>query len=286
MKLSGFDAFLSQSTRSTGPTVQSKAKESIFIDMVEKYLWDQNNKKWGKPGELHCSSVCSAECQRALFYEMSGERGEFEEAWIEPAMRKIMDNGTGVHIRWQQYLTEIKGVQLLGMWKCRECGTRTPPGEEVPIPDKGCPACKASKWKYDEFRLADPALNLVGKRDGKIIIGGKTYLLEIKSMRTEMFRNLTKPLEPHIKQIALYLRMDPAGIRDAVFLYENKNDQKVKMFFYHYDEADIADILGMLRMAGDGIKTGVPPLRLPGFPRSPTCRKCIFRNVCKEGQTT
>ncbi len=286
MKQSGFEAFLDNSTRSTGPTIQSKAKESLFLEMVDKYLWDLNNKKWGADGELHCSSVCYAECSRALFYEMSGEKGEFEEAWIEPPMRRIMDNGTGVHIRWQRYLMDIKDVQLLGMWKCRRCGDSTDPDKEVTLPEYACPKCGVTKWKYAEFRLTDPALNLVGKRDGKIIIGGKIYLLEIKSMRTEMFRNLTKPVEGHIKQIAQYLRMDPEGIQDAMFLYENKNDQKVKIFFYHYDEADIADILGMLRMADEGIKTGTPPIRLPGFPRSPTCRKCIFRNVCKTEQTT
>lgn len=286
MKESGFDAFLSNSTRSTGPTAQSRTKESLFFDMVDKYLWDLNNNPYGKPGELHCSSVCYAECSRALFYELMGEPGLFEEAWIEPAIRKVMDNGTGIHIRWQRYLADIKELQLLGIWKCRECGARTSPGEEIPMPEKGCPACKSSRWKYDEFRLSDPVLNLVGKRDGKIILGGKKYLLEIKSMRAEMFRNLTKPVEGHVKQIALYLRMDPEEVRDAMFLYECKNDQKVKVFFYHYDENNIADVLGMLRRAAEGVKTKTAPIRLPGFPRSPACRKCIFRTACKEGAIT
>ncbi len=285
MKQAGFDAFLNHSSRSTGPTQQSRSREELFLATVDKYLWDLNNKKRRSDG-FHCSSVCYTECARALYYEITGAPGEFEEAWIEPAMRKIMDNGTGVHTRWQEYLSNIPDVQLLGRWQCRRCLDRTDRDKEVLKPNYYCVNCNSYDWEYAEFRLEEPELRLVGRRDGKIIISGKKYLLEIKSMRTEMFRNLTRPMDPHIRQIGLYLRMDPEGIEDAMFLYENKNDQKVKIFFYHYNENDIADVLGRLRMANDGLEDNTPPVRLPGFPRSPVCRKCIFRNTCKQGVTT
>lgn len=275
-----------------------KAKEKITAvveEGIEELLWSLNENKhyeaesYGGVIEkgFHPSGVCRADCVRKLVYGYLDVEGEAEENYIDPGLRRIFDNGSDMHDRWQRYMTMLslsnKKITLLGDWKCKGCGEPISPGKEIPPPNPKkwkCKKCKATRYKYNEFRLRHKRYRITGKRDGKLLINGEKFMVELKSMNSFQFSNLTKPVAGHIKQFSLYMFCDKEKTRKGLFIYESKNDQKIKVFLHKYNKADIADVLAVLRLANDAINAKKLPARLPTYPAAVACKGCHLRNIC------
>lgn len=295
---SGMDMLLSTSNSKE----ERKVKKNLIGDLEKHFndfFWGLNDdidyKESGYGGKVehgfHPSSLFRIKCERKLVLSYLKADYIEEDVWIEPKLRRIFDMGSYVHNRWQMYLTLMSkaydNFELIGDWKCKGCGYCLSPKKEIPQPKENtkCPKCKSVRWKYNEFRLGGK-LRLVGKRDGKIIWNGETYLLEIKSIGMFPFTKLYQPPEDHIKQFAFYMYLDPEKVRKGFFIYENKNDQDVKIFLYKYNRLDIASDIDRLKVANDFVDRKKFPPRLDGFPNIPLCKKCEFRDTCKQADKT
>jgi len=266
---------------------------SLLSSKVEDFLWELNtDKKYFKEsygGKIekgfHPSGLAGVTCARKIFFEYIGqsvdERAEVEEE-IPPKLRKIFDNGHSVHDRWQNYLTLMSSkdedLEFVGDWICQGCNHLASPDKEITKPDTPCPKCGSKNWKYNEFRLSYEPLRLVGKRDGKLIIKGKEYLIEIKSMNTFQFKKLREPTPGHLVQFNLYMLM--SGCKEGIFIYEDKNTQDTKMFKVSYNSSNLATELSVLEEANKAIDENRIPAAQVGFPTSPKCKKCPFKQLC------
>lgn len=281
-------------------------KKIDLEDMIDKFLWQlnedstYNRESYG--GEIekgfHPSQIIGETCARKLFYDWVGAPHPEEAKDIDPKLRRIFDNGSGVHDRWQMYfaLMSIKNdrFDLVGDWKCKGCGYKLSPAKETSIPvdltkidlNTGaapyfeCPTCGCRRWRYNEFRLRKKALRITGKRDGKIIINGKKYLLEIKSINMFQFQKLYVPKPDHKVQFSFYLFCDDE-VDEGFFLYECKNTQNIKIFYHKYDSADISNELAVLRIVNLAIDDDKLPERLPDYPVGDKCKLCLYKSTCK-----
>lgn len=290
-------------------------------EVMDDFFWKLNdNKHYEKEsygGEIehgfHASAISDAKCARALVYGWLNVMMPDGDDLINPKLRRIFDNGHSLHDRWQRYLTLLSvvmpeaGIMLIGDWKCKGCGHQLSPDKEIPYPLSGvmekiklkgvswsagiksdepidCLECGSHRWKYNEFKLRKESLRMVGKRDGKLVYDdGRKLLLEIKSINTFQFKSLLEPLPKHKRQFCFYMLMD--GTKEGLFLYEDKNNQMLKWFYFKYDSSLIEDELKLLDYANASIDSETLPGTLPQHPNCETCKLCGHKKVCKGEQT-
>lgn len=142
-------------------------KEGYFVPVIDKYLISKASKDSDRAPNVNAPSQLG-KCLRALYYSRTGAQ---RDGVPEPRSQRIFDNGDGVHDRLQGYLLEA-GVLLL---------------DEIPVHD-------------DEH-------NIHGHTDGlgwltKDVEAG---VLEIKSINSRGFAELTKPKPEHVTQGLSYL---------------------------------------------------------------------------------
>lgn len=260
-------------------------------DEVKKFLWSLNSNaqyeedQYGgvKEQGFHPSGIAADKCLRMGVYEYLGVAPDEDFLGIDPKTRLIFDNGHDVHDRWQTYFTLMSErpdspIKLIGSWKCKGCGHVYSPDKEVPKPPKGtkCPTCGSTRIKYNEFRIRDKKFRITGKFDGKLIIFGKPYLLEIKSINTFSLGKLVGPMEKHKKQVSIYQHCD--GTEGVLFLYEDKNMQDVKWFLHHFDKKALKGEFAWLAEANSYIDKETMPMAI----KCGQCMKCAFRSRCKK----
>lgn len=272
----------------------SGSKKTTFslIDGIEKdidnFLWSLNNdnsyneETYGGDKEfgIHPSSLCYNPCPKMILWELHELEPDFpEDLYIEPKLRRIFDNGRKVHSRWQEYFCK-SGIEVLGSWKCRKCGSIRGKLKEISIKSlpKKC-KCGSESFKYNEFKVRSDDHMLVGKRDLKIKVGDKYLLGEIKSINTFSFKSLTSPKPEHKLQLDLYHVMD--GTEEGFFLYEDKNDQNVKFF---YNKVAHNESLNSLLSTAKEIKEAYEEEHV-NVTEVDSCGTCPWRKVCPKIET-
>jgi CRISPR/Cas system-associated exonuclease Cas4 (RecB family) len=118
-----------------------------------------------------------------------------------------------------------------------------------------------------------------GRADAILCIGNENYVLDIKSMNSMIFRNLSAPKEENVYQIQLYLHY--FNIKKGILLYIDKDQQNIKEFFVDYDEALCKSLLDKFYALKDQVEKGLVPARLADYPRNWQCSYCPFKDVCK-----
>jgi len=127
---------------------------------------------------------------------------------IKAKTQRIFDNGHSFHDRMQKYYLEMGLLH----------GTD-------------------ESGKYTEPHFVDTEHRISGYCDGIFHLGGKQYILELKSMRDDLFKKLDAPLPSHVIQGQLYVHeFDSDGV---IFQYENKNTQEIKEFVLPRDASII-----------------------------------------------
>lgn len=275
----------------------------VIHEAMETFFWDLNQdneyNEEGYGGEIeqgfHPSSLPErVECVRELMYNYLGVPQD-EVDKIEPKLRRIFDNGSDLHDRWQRYFTiasqKYDNIELIGSWKCKGCGYLHSPDKEVSFPYKNktglepmpCPSCGSTRWKYGEFRLRHKDLRLTGKRDLKLVVDGRPLLGEIKSINTFQFGKLYDALPQHKRQFCLYMLMD--GTKEGFFLYEDKNTQDYKIFYFEYDGDIISGVIDALKEVNYWIDKKELYKRRDDFPSSKKCKLCYYKKLCAAGQS-
>jgi len=178
----------------------------VFGNKAIKNLLDQQQKERPK-GTFHCSNIIvepSNFCARKQLLDYKNGNS-FK---ISPQLGKIFLAGTSIHEKWQKLFER----------------------EKV---DKKIEVTHYSK-----------KLHLTGTPDAIVELWGKSWVIEIKSVRSEIFNKMTLtnyPVSSAIIQANLYMFL--ASIPRAIILTENKNTQEVKTFFIKFEPEKIYNYL-------------------------------------------
>ena len=128
--------------------------------------------------------------------------------------------------------------------------------------------------------ISIPSQEIVsGRADAILCVGSENYVLDIKSINSMLFRKLTEPKEENVYQVQLYMHF--FGIKKAILLYVDKDQQNLKEFFVDYDEALCKDLMDKFYNLKDKIEQDVIPAKLADYPKNWQCQYCSFKDVCK-----
>jgi len=181
----------------------------------------------------------AGKCSRQIFFKFKNARKKEVEANI----LRLFDHGDHMHQLIMKPLFSIKDVRVVSA--------------EVDIP---------------------PQELVRGRADAIISDGKDLYVLDIKSMNSMVFKNLTEPKEENLNQIQLYLHY--FKIQKGILLYVDKDRLDLKDFVVNYDKALAEKILNSLVALKKQIDSNVVPLRLPDYPENWQCKYCQFREIC------
>lgn len=203
--------------------VQAKANFLVLRRITRK------TRPHERGGWIHVSDA-KLPCDRLLAGSLLGV--EPPRRFITPQTRRIFDNGTYMHLRFQSYFLCL-------------------PKPFVVVAPK-----VLRKWP------------IIGEADVTLQhpeIGN--WVIELKTMNTSQFRSLHAPFADHEEQLNGYQGLSGWG---GQVWYENKNDQKLKLYTREFDRSDwqrawtrASDVAGQV-LAG----------RLPGM--CPDCPDVAF----------
>lgn len=283
-------------------------KEGYVVKDLEAFLLSLSDKDNDRAIDVNAPSQIGR-CLRERYYARTGCTSE---GVLDPRSKRVLDNGTYVHIRLQEYLKN-QGMLLL---------------DEVPVID-------------DEY-------NIQGHTDGILGFGKECAILEIKSINDKGFNELLdakpdhkmqgltyvyciekrrkylhstyrdideflldekernkyyeshyahlKDGSKHTKEEKIEFQVDLHQMLDyilmginipitkCVFLYENKNTQQLKEFCVSSktDEAEgiINQVLSDCTSLNNAVLRGKIPERESKAPSNPMCRWCNFKSEC------
>lgn len=265
----------------------------ILLSAIDDYLstviaGEDRGHGWNSP-----SSVGG--CLRNSYFSRTKVAPDFPSN--DPRLQRIFDNGTGVHVRLQEYL---KGNGIL---------------------------------KEDEAPLFNPQHLIMGTTDGLLLVGDTLAVLEIKSINSYGFSALKDAKPEHKLQASIYmyclnemrksiLRGDreylektylnklttflkdgkkyskeqkmqrqfkafcgtldlletyPKPLTQVLFLYENKDTQELKEFVVEDDGSISKKALEKF----DYLNKCVEEKIIPAANRTYMCNGCKYRKVCK-----
>jgi len=117
-----------------------------------------------------------------------------------------------------------------------------------------------------------------GRADAILSINNELYVLDIKSINSMLFRNLTAPKEENVYQIQLYLHF--FNIKKGILLYIDKDQQEIKEFSVEYDPELCQRLLQEFERLKEKIDADIVPSALDDYPQNWQCNYCQFREIC------
>jgi hypothetical protein len=205
-------------------------------------------------GRLSPSSMCG--CQRETIFRFTGVSGSRRR--INPDMELIFDDGKWRHHKWGWIFKDMEAV--LGKHRFRLIEL--------------------------EGRCLYPDMFIAGHLDAliRIKVDGEwvRYIVDFKGANNWAFENVFRkgaPIDKHIYQLATYCMM--RKIDRGILLYDNKNDQRYKVFPILMEAKHTAEILAWAREVIDSMEDEVLP------PLDPECKggtflyeRCRYTPLC------
>lgn len=205
--------------------------------------------------------------------------------------QKMFDNGKMIHRWFQNEYFGPMGV-LRGDWECSICGRI----ESGPMPTQPCTTliqigglpfmCKSlgARWVYQEPRI-DFILNgisITGNCDGEIVLpqGIKT-ILEIKSMREDLWKDTRRAPLKDVKQASIYAWAK--GFKENLVVYVNKTDWRLKVYPKKIDLSAVTWIDEQTKILSMLIERKTTPMDAPIVCKNRDAvraKRCGARNIC------
>lgn len=287
--------------------------------LAESFLPQEQNGGIRRHDVIHPSEMAKSDwCPRATYLRIlrarAGTLPELESHRFQT--ENIFEEGHEYHRKWQDRFRRMR--RLYGRWRCEACHAMW---EGLP-PDE-CPKCQAypGAITYAEVGLTDDEHMIRGSADG-IVIGvdpleDETVFIEIKSVgegtvRMELpavfrkhsheiqnkwggtdtvldmrgiWKDITMPFGPHIRQGLIYLRMwgqlndrtsgekHLSDIKRICFLYEFKPTSMTKAFYVERDDEAVQEIWDSCMDIVHALDKGGRPPRCVEGNRS-SCKEC------------
>jgi hypothetical protein len=240
-------------------------RDTVLLGEIQRHLLRPGANGGLRTDALHPSEISHSDwCPRASYYRLAGAEPVREATGTHWHMQMVFDEGKEIHAKWQKRIWDIG--RLWGDFYCTSCHYAF--GATAP---QECENCHAPKGllRYNEIPLQNQALHMAGHADGGI----EDRLVEIKSIGLGTLRfeapglikdhtsklninakervfldydalwdSIRHPFPSHVRQGDLYCFMH-RKIKEVVFLYECKWNQKCKEMIVKYREERIADRL-------------------------------------------
>lgn len=223
-----------------------KSKDGLIQAHFESLFrrWSENLEE--RRG-LHASAIIQADdvfCYREQVLMLAGYKRDVIHASSKTL--RIFLEGNYVHEKWQKLFTDA-GIAL-----------------------------EIEKRRYSE------EWDVYLTPDAVVKLFGKTWVVEIKSMNSYGFSKLKSPPINAVRQANFY--MHKLGIRRAIILVENKNDQDFKTWAIDYDPDIARPFVERLDKVGKYLKfhrkTGRLPARICNHSGVKRATGCPLRNAC------
>jgi hypothetical protein len=257
--------------------------------LLSQYIRESATKKPSRDDGWHPSSVAGM-CARLKVIE--GIVGTFPSEPASVSTERIWDVGTSLHAWYQNEYFAKMGI-LWGKWTCRRCDA-----VDWGMKPSTC-RCNAPDFVYSEVpffaKIEGVTKPIVGHADGIVNVGGKWYLLEIKTININGFTTLIEPMEKHMMQAQIYAELAKQGkiqgvpvdvtipvLSGIIFLYIAKNDSREKEYKVELDETLARNELKKIVL----VETCLAEKRLPNRCSdcesllNPRVKKCPARAHC------
>lgn len=147
--------------------LESARKKGYVVGPLDMYLMRKAGESEGRAIDVNAPSSAGA-CLRSSYYRR--KQYPSDAASITPKVQRIFDNGTHVHIRLQEYLSDM-GMLIV-----------------------------------DEVPLINNEYNIQGHTDGFLELSeDEVGILEIKSINEYRFKELRSPMPHHVLQGIIYV---------------------------------------------------------------------------------
>ena len=208
--------------------------------------------------------------------------------------RLVFGFGNAIHY-WIQNSRDVFGDKRYGWWRCSACGERLyfGPPPAIKLKKHRCPKCKAAEEAivYDEhaLRIKDPYY-VTGHPDMFLLFDTVLRVVELKTIRGDVFSGLIVPLIEHVWQVHAYmwgLEQKPIQKADfdlskAYIVYISKivrpGEFPIKSFTVERDERIMKRIFDKLDLYKNGMQDY--PKNLP-----PKNKVCARNQGCYEART-
>ena len=276
-----------------------------IIDIVEQHLVKEANNNDRDYTYFHASSW--NKCQRKtayLYHEAYGHLKVDKSAIsIDSTLERIFGNGHGVHSRWNGYFRNC-AKWLRGVWECRNCAKLYGAEDKLGIPRPIVCECRSGHTEFDSFEyqevgFSDEETSWGGHVDAILDMGlvdpgclnlsdeDRCIIVDLKSINDYGWKALTGPPQDHISQMQIYLSL--SGLKEGRFIYENKNNQKLKEYVVMRDDAFIEQqreeaisLKFVVEHTNSSGKYVLPQRDSVKFKTSANteCKRCQFRGHC------
>ena len=177
---------------------------------------------------------------------------------------------------------------VLGRWECRSCGN---------IPDKDalgatryrkpqrCTKCGLrSEFRLHEETLTDMTARIQGHNDGFVYWANDYSILELKTCNDRYFgmiKKSGKPLDSHVAQAQMYMRM--TGYKKTLFWYLNKNTSADYTIWMDYDAAYARVFVERAEALQEFFRSQTMPQRICANKDVELAKQCGQCSICFEG---
>lgn len=214
--------------------------ESYIDTLIRRY---QQNEQRDRPDEtFHVSSLLTEPdkfCARQKIYQYN-ERDKHMQPNLSPGTRRIFWNGNVHHEKWQKLFIKMNIALYI------------------------------EKTRYSKY------YHLTGTPDAIIEWAGKSYVVEIKTMNTHIFKKLKDVPKNALLQANFYMFL--SGVPRAIVFIDNKNDHAIKTFFLDFDASIIYPYLSQHEEVVKYWKQKkIPPKKC--FTKN-EAKKCEYCNKC------
>lgn len=200
-------------------------------------------------GRISPSSIGG--CQKRGVFKFLGVDGKIR---IDPDTEAIFDDGNYRHLKWQSIFLDME--QVLGKDVF----------EVVSI----------------EEDIRYPRLFVAGSLDIVVKIQGKKWVIDFKGANIYGWTNAFLNGEPdpkHVWQLVLYMKAK--RIRRGMLLYENKNDQTIKVFVVEFNEDDWNEVVQWIKPVLKSLeRKKLPPKHPDCKPGNAMYNQCPFTKWC------
>lgn len=199
-------------------------------------------------------------------------------------LNRIFDHGRIFERALRDQVFGPLGV-LIGCWRCKACSKehgKSLPRLAVKQP-KAC-QCGCAAFDYVEPSGMIDGTNVGGSGDGIFVWKGEECLLEIKTCKSEFFKEVEQkrwPFPRHFSQTQVYL--EAFGLRKSLHWYYNKNtSEHLPIWTVKSDEA-VKKLIAKGSAFKDYFKTGILPDRVCSNSTCSRAKECVLRGPCFDG---
>lgn len=263
-------------------------EESYAIAMLRKIPGVVDGHR--NAGHVHISTLLTGCLRKIAISEKF--RISVPSTIVNDSLGITFAQGHAIHDFVKNQFVRAHPDKMYGEWSCL-CGeTRTEPMVKADIPTRPCKSCHLIPSIYNEVGMVDEEHGIVGSPDVILYTAdpGYYYVIEIKSIAHEQWKEIVRPKPDHVLQVVFYwYLMRKAGHNVPQYVsilyvtkgFNFKNPYK-EFMVDPVSELDrlsmyLDDATDLVMFRGGG---PIPPRKMCSSAGCATARQCHVNTVC------